>query len=168
MTIFMVFLTIYYMPWVSNKSQLFLWEFATWIRQCNTIYAMRASDGRFLWSIRKLEFLINVLRYAMQCAQVMEGLLSIENEFLITYSIEIFYFYIYHEDFYVLSNNILHVLGTQLFLWEFATWNQKCNTIYAMRASDGRFIYIESKFSNYLFYRNFLFSRMSWRFLWYI
>ena len=31
---------------------------------------------------------------------------------------------------------------------------RKCNTIYAMRASDGRFISIESEFSNYLFYRN--------------
>ena len=34
--------------------------------------------------------------------------------FLITYSIENFYFHIYHEDFYGLSNNILHVLGTQV------------------------------------------------------
>ena len=38
---------------------------------------------------------------------------------------------------------------------------RKCNTIYAMRASDGRFISIESEFSNYLFYRNFLFSHIS-------
>ena len=38
---------------------------------------------------------------------------------------------------------------------------RKCNTIYAMRASDGRFISIESKFSNYLFYRNILFSHIS-------
>ena len=37
----------------------------------------------------------------------------------------------------------------------------KCNTIYAMRASDGRFISIESEFSNYLFYKNFLFSHIS-------
>ena len=37
----------------------------------------------------------------------------------------------------------------------------KCNTIYAMRASGGRFISIESEFSNYLFYRNFLFSHIS-------
>ena len=36
----------------------------------------------------------------------------------------------------------------------------KCNTIYAMRASDGRFISIESEFSSYLFYRNFLFSHI--------
>ena len=35
------------------------------------------------------------------------------------------------------------------------------NTIYAMRASDGRFISIESEFSSYLFYRNFLFSHIS-------
>ena len=34
---------------------------------------------------------------------------------------------------------------------------RKCYTIYAMRASDGRFISIESEFSNYLFYKNFLF-----------
>ena len=32
---------------------------------------------------------------------------------------------------------------------------RQCNTIYAMRTSDGRFISIESEFSNYLFYRNF-------------
>ena len=38
---------------------------------------------------------------------------------------------------------------------------RKCNTIYTMRASDGRFISIESEFSNYLFYRNFLFSHIS-------
>ena len=37
---------------------------------------------------------------------------------------------------------------------------RKCNTIYAMRASDGRFISIESEFSNYLSYRNFLFSHI--------
>ena len=38
---------------------------------------------------------------------------------------------------------------------------RQCNTIYAMRASDGRFISIESEFSNYLFDRNFLFSHIS-------
>ena len=38
---------------------------------------------------------------------------------------------------------------------------KQCNTIYAMRASDGRFVSIESEFSNYLFYRNFLFSHIS-------
>ena len=43
---------------------------------------------------------------------------------------------------------------------------KKCNTIYAMRASDGRFISIESEFSNYLFYSNFLFSHISLIFLW--
>ena len=37
----------------------------------------------------------------------------------------------------------------------------KGNTIYAMRASNGRLISIESEFSNYLFYRNFLFSHIS-------
>ena len=42
--------------------------------------------------------------------------------FLITYSIEIFYFQIYHEDFYGLSNNVLHVLGTRLFLYVLATF----------------------------------------------
>ena len=62
----------------------------------------------------------NVIRY-MQCAQVMEGLFQQKSSFLITYSIEIFYFHIYHEDFYGLSNNVLHVLETRLFLWEFAT-----------------------------------------------
>ena len=38
---------------------------------------------------------------------------------------------------------------------------RKCNTIYAMRASDGSSVSIESEFSNYLFYRNFLFSHIS-------
>ena len=38
---------------------------------------------------------------------------------------------------------------------------RKGNTIYAMRASNGRLISIESKFTNYLFYRNFLFSHIS-------
>ena len=38
---------------------------------------------------------------------------------------------------------------------------RKCNTIYAMHASDGRFVSIESEFSSYLFYRNFLFSHIS-------
>ena len=38
---------------------------------------------------------------------------------------------------------------------------RKCNTIYAMRASDGRSISIESECSNYLFYRNFLFLQIS-------
>ena len=42
--------------------------------------------------------------------------------FLITYSIEIFYFHIYHEDFYGLSNNVLHDLGSRLFLYVLATW----------------------------------------------
>ena len=37
----------------------------------------------------------------------------------------------------------------------------KGNTIYAMRASNGRLISIESEFSNYLFYRNFSFSHIS-------
>ena len=37
---------------------------------------------------------------------------------------------------------------------------RKCNTIYAMRPSDGRFISIESEFFNYLFYRKFLFSHI--------
>ena len=38
---------------------------------------------------------------------------------------------------------------------------RKGNTIYAMRASNGRLIAIESEFSNYLFYKNFLFSHIS-------
>ena len=38
---------------------------------------------------------------------------------------------------------------------------RKGNTIYAMRASNGRLISIEREFSNYLFYRNFLFSHIS-------
>ena len=81
--------------------------------------------------------------------------------FLITYSIEIFYFHIYHEDFYGLSNNILHVLGLTYFYENSQLEIRKGNTIYAMRASNGRLISIESEFSNYLFYRNFLFSHIS-------
>ena len=38
---------------------------------------------------------------------------------------------------------------------------RKGNTIYAMRASNDRLISKESEFSNYLFYRNFLFSHIS-------
>ena len=57
----------------------------------------------------------------MQCAQVMKGLFQLKASFLITYSVEIFYFHIYHEDIYGLSNNVLHVLGTQLFLYVLAT-----------------------------------------------
>ena len=38
---------------------------------------------------------------------------------------------------------------------------RKGNTIYAMRASNGRLISIESEFSNYPFYRKFLFSHIS-------
>ena len=38
---------------------------------------------------------------------------------------------------------------------------RKGNTIYAMRASNGRLISKESEFSNYLFYRDFLFSHIS-------
>ena len=82
----MVFLTMYYMSWglsyFCENSQLE-------IRKRNTIYAMRASDERFV---------------------------SIESEFSSYLFYTIFYFHIYHEDFYGLSNNVLHVLGTQLFL----------------------------------------------------
>ena len=52
---------------------------------------------------------------------VMEGLFQQKASFLITYSIEIIYFHIYHEDFYGLSNNVLHVLGSRLFLYVLAT-----------------------------------------------
>ena len=52
-----------------------------------------------------------VIRY-MQCAQVMEGLLSIESAFSNYLLYRNFFFHLYHEDFYGLSNNVLHVLGT--------------------------------------------------------
>ena len=56
--------------------------------------------------------------YSMVFYRVLtKGLLCLE----FTYSIEIFYFHIYHEDFYGLSNNVLHVLGTRLFLYVLAT-----------------------------------------------
>ena len=57
----------------------------------------------------------------MQCAQVIEGLFQWKASFLIIYSIKFFYFHIYHEDFYGRSNNVLHVLGTRLFLYVLAT-----------------------------------------------
>ena len=57
----------------------------------------------------------------MQCAQVMEGLLSIESEFSDRLIYRNFYLHIYHEDFYGLSNNVLHVLETRLFLYVLAT-----------------------------------------------
>ena len=46
----------------------------------------------------------------------------------------------YDDDFYGLSNNVLHVLGTKLFLRKFAFEIRQCNTIYAMRTSDGMFL----------------------------
>ena len=49
------------------------------------------------------------------------SLISTEASFLITFCIEIFYFHIYHEDFYGLFKNVLHVLGTWLFLYVLAT-----------------------------------------------
>ena len=77
----------------------------------------------------------------MQWAQVMEGLFQKKASFLITYSIEIFYFHIYHEDFYGLSNNVLHVLGTRLFLYVLATSKiRQCNVMYSKRASHGMFL----------------------------
>ena len=65
----------------------------------------------------------------MQCAQVMEGFYQYKVSFLITNSIEIFYFHICDEDFYGLSNNVLHVLGTQLFLRALAleNWAMQCD-----------------------------------------
>ena len=87
--------------------------------------------------------------------------------FLITYSIEIFYFHIYHEDFYGLSNNVLHVLGTGLFLYVLAFWNLAIAMWYIQNAQVMEcFSSITSAFPNYLLYRNFLFSHISWRFLW--
>ena len=65
------------------------------VRQCDVIY-IRASHGMF------------IIHNKCTC-------------FLITYSAEIFYFHIYHEDFYGLSKDVSHVLGTKLSLWQFAT-----------------------------------------------
>ena len=102
----------------------------------------------------------------MQCAQVMEGLFQQKASFLITYSMEIFYFHIYHEDFYGLSNNVLHVLGTGLFLYVLATWKLDSAMWYIQNGQVTECLSsITSAFSNYLFYRNFLFSHISWRFL---
>ena len=87
--------------------------------------------------------------------------------FLITYFIEIFYFHIYHEDFYGLSNNVLHVLGTRLFLYVLATLKLAIAMWYIQSAQIMEcFSSITSGFPNYLFYRKFLFSHISWRFLW--
>ena len=126
MKIFMVFLTMYYMSWglgyFYENSQLE-------ITKCNTIYTMRASDGRFI-SIES-EF-SNYLFY--------------RNFFIFTYIMKIFMVFltIYYMSWglsYFYENSQLEI--------------RKFNTIYAMRASDGRFISIESEFSNYLFYRKF-------------
>ena len=128
----MVFLTIYYMSWglsyFYENSQLE-------IRKCNTIYAMRASDGRFI-SIES-EF-YNYLFY--------------RNFFIFTYIMKIFMVFL---TMYYMS------WGLSYFYENLQLEIRKCNTIYAMRASDGRFISIESEFSNYLFYRNFLYSHIS-------
>ena len=62
----------------------------------------------------------NVLRY-MQCAQVMEGFLSITCVFSKYLFYRNFLFYIYDKTFYGLSNDILHVMGTWLFLCVLAT-----------------------------------------------
>ena len=122
----MVFLTMYYMSWglgyFYENSQLE-------ITKCNTIYTMRASDGRFI-SIES-EF-SNYLFY--------------RNFFIFTYIMKIFMVFltIYYMSWglsYFYENSQLEI--------------RKFNTIYAMRASDGRFISIESEFSNYLFYRKF-------------
>ena len=51
MKIFMVFLTIYYICWglgyFYENSQLE-------IRKCNTVYAMRTSDGRFINNTKRV------------------------------------------------------------------------------------------------------------------
>ena len=87
--------------------------------------------------------------------------------FLITYCIEIFYFHISHEDFYGLSNNVLHVLGTRLILYVLATLKLAIAMWYIQSAQIMEcFSWITSGFPNYLLYRKFLFSHISWRFLW--
>ena len=59
---------------------------------------------------------------------------------LITYSIEIFYFLIYHEDFYGLLTMYYMSWGLGYFYENSQLEIRQCNKIYAMRASDGRFI----------------------------
>ena len=87
--------------------------------------------------------------------------------FLITYCIEIFYFHISHEDFYGLSNNALHVLGTRLILYVLATLKLAIAMWYIQSTQIMEcFSSITSGFPNYLLYRKFLFSHISWRFLW--
>ena len=87
--------------------------------------------------------------------------------FLITYCIEIFYFHISHEDFYGLSNNVLHVLGTRLILYVLGTLKLAIAMWYIQSAQIMEcFSSITSGFPNYPLYRKFLFSHISWRFLW--
>ena len=62
----------------------------------------------------------NVTPY-MQYAQVMECFSSITSAFSNYLFYRNFYFHIYHENFYDLSNNVLHALGTRLFLYRLAT-----------------------------------------------
>ena len=51
MQIFMVFLTMYYMFWGLGY---FYENLQLEIRQCNKIYAMRASDGRFITNRKRV------------------------------------------------------------------------------------------------------------------
>ena len=83
----MVFLIMYYMFWGLGYFCMF-WPLENYTVQCDIFKTHKS------WNVSHQQ----------------------QVGFLITYSIEIFYFHIYHEDFYGLSNNVLHVLGTKLFL----------------------------------------------------
>ena len=76
---------------------------------------------------------------------------------MIKHSFSCIKYYIYHEDFYGLSNNVLHVLGTRLFLYVLASWKLDSAMWYNQNAQVIQcFSSITSVFSNYLFYTNFL------------
>ena len=106
--------------------------------------------------------------------------------FLITYSIENFYFHIYHEDFYGITcsgDSVISVCFGNfkishcnvIYSWRFL-WSKRANHVLNWKLAIAMwciqnaqfmecFSSITSAFPNYLFYRNFLFSHISWRFL---
>ena len=108
-----------------------------------------------------------IAMWYIQNAQVMECFSSITSAFSNYLFYRNFYFHIYHEDFYGLSNNVLHILGTRLFRYVLATLKLAIAMWYIQNAQVMEcFSSITSAFPNYLFHRNFLFSHISWRFLW--
>ena len=111
MNIFMLFLTIYHMS--RGLSYFYMRNSQLEIRQCNTIYAMRASDGRFI---------------------------SIENEFSNYLFYRNFFFSHYIMNIFMLFLTIYYMSwGLSYFYENLQLEIRKCNTIYSKRASHGMF-----------------------------